>query len=381
MTENKARKKAIRERMAKTGEPYSVARRRLAEQATESAPERTPVPLQDDLADPTGEDIAAYARLLLERLRTRRPEAARPDCRHPWEFTRAIDAAMAAGLDLVDQVTAGNVGPQAVKRATHLAEQVQTAQRATVNALNFNMVHDVAAAYLLVRGTRAVQQGRCLLGQAAPTDCSPDPGRVRLRIHDAFGHEDTDSGCLQHAAEEWTRWDHGGEVTLEAIGPATLAAAVAELGEQLRAERTRADDTSTGTVTLYGTDLGDSIEDQDLINNGLWNREGTYGQPDAALCEEENWDYVAVMNAWCAHAAAQLARDGIVWDRNTDKVTLPATLPVSEAALTWQRVLDGFDAWITRVVDEVRDGVGRAEPDDIRPDDAPGARWITYSTA
>lgn len=184
MTQDRARKQAIRARMAATGEPYSVAARHLAGQATAPEPEREPVPLQEDLADPTGADIAAYARLLLERLRTRRPEADRPDCRDPWQFTRALDGAMAAGLDLVDQVDAGDVDQAAVERAHRMAEQIQAAQRFTVNALNFTMVHDVAAAYLLVRGTRAVRQDRCMLGQSRATACTPGPARARLRIHD-----------------------------------------------------------------------------------------------------------------------------------------------------------------------------------------------------
>lgn len=95
---------------ARQGAKYTAA---LREQEAGRA---QPVPLQEDLADPTGVDVVAYARLLLDRLRTRRPEAARPDCRHPWEFTRALDAAMAAGLDLVDQVAADDVDQAAVER-------------------------------------------------------------------------------------------------------------------------------------------------------------------------------------------------------------------------------------------------------------------------
>ena len=61
----------------------------------------------------------------------------------------------------------------------------------------------VHAAYLLVRGTRAACQGRCMLGQSRPTACTPGSARVRLRILDTYGgtgHDDTDAGCLQHAA-------------------------------------------------------------------------------------------------------------------------------------------------------------------------------------
>ena len=85
----------------------------------------------------------------------------------------------------------------------------------------------------------AVARGRCVLGQAQDSDCSPGPERVRLRLHDAYGNHVGEPGCIQHAAEEWTRWDHGGEVEIEivpVIGDAATATTVATLGAELLRE-------------------------------------------------------------------------------------------------------------------------------------------------
>lgn len=223
------RKREIRARMDATGEPYSRAARELDKQRAEQT--------RGNRVDPTATDVTSKARSLVDLLTERRPEAANPECHEPWEFTRAIDRAAAAGMDLVDQLDAGTVDKAAIERATRMAEQVQAAQRLTVNGLNFAMARDVGRAYALVRLARAASQGRCLLGQAQESDCSPGPERVRLRIHDAFGNNTGEPGCIQHAAEEWTRWDHGGECEVEVvptIGDAATATAVAQLGAELR---------------------------------------------------------------------------------------------------------------------------------------------------
>ncbi|MGV9383453.1 hypothetical protein ACWDRB_47105 [Nonomuraea sp. NPDC003707] len=141
-----------------------------------------------------------------------------------------------------------------------------------------------------------------------------------------------------------------------------------------------------GIVTT-GEELGEPFWDDDLIRNGLFDREGSYGSPDAALCEEENWDYAEVTGAWLDHAAAQLAGHGLRWDpatgdrMNGGTVRLPEGMSITEASERWGEVYDGFGEWIADVVEQTRDGAGQAPPDDIRPDTAPGARWITWNTA
>jgi hypothetical protein len=191
--------------------------------------------------DPTVADVTAGARALVELLGERRPEAANPQCHEAWEFTRAIDSAAAAGVDLVDLLTDA-VAPATIEGATRMAEQLQEAQRRTVNGLNFAMAIDVDRAYALVRLARAASRDRCLPGQAQESDCSPGPERVRLRIYDAFGNHAGEPGCIQHAAEEWTRWDHGGEVEVKVvpvIGDAATATTVAALGAELLREARR----------------------------------------------------------------------------------------------------------------------------------------------
>jgi hypothetical protein len=90
----------------------------------------------------------------------RRPEAANPECHRAWEFTRAIDSVMAAGRDLLDQLAAGgDVDPAALERVARMAEQVQEAQRRTVNGLNFAMARDVGRAYALIHLARAASEG------------------------------------------------------------------------------------------------------------------------------------------------------------------------------------------------------------------------------
>ncbi|MGP3920547.1 hypothetical protein [Nonomuraea sp. 10N515B] len=156
----------------------------------------------------------------------------------------------------------------------------------------------------------------------------------------------------------------------------------ARLAAVLDAERAA----QAGIVTT-AEELGEPLWDDDLIRNGLFDLEGPYGSPDAALCEAENWDYAEVTGAWLDHAAAQLAGHGIRWDpatgdqMNGGPVHLPEGMSLTEASERWGEVYDGFGEWIADVVEQARDGAGQAPPDGIRPDTAPGARWITWSTA
>jgi hypothetical protein len=64
MTTDKARKRAVRQRMTKTGESYTTARRYLADAATTAAPASTPVesaPLPPRLAEPEVSEAAVLA--------------------------------------------------------------------------------------------------------------------------------------------------------------------------------------------------------------------------------------------------------------------------------------------------------------------------------
>jgi hypothetical protein len=140
-------------------------------------------------------------------------------------------------------------------------------------------------------------------------------------------------------------------------------------------------------AAVHAEDLGEWAVDDDMIRNGLWNLEGPHSHPDAALAGEENWDYDEVETAWCNHVAAQLAEHGITWDPATARdddgglVTLPAAMPAERASIGWEEVLATFDHWIAvTVVDPTREGARQCPPDGIRPDDASGARWITWST-
>jgi hypothetical protein len=139
-------------------------------------------------------------------------------------------------------------------------------------------------------------------------------------------------------------------------------------------------------ATVHAEDLGEWATEDDLIRNGLWGLEGPYGHPEAALAWEENWDYDEVETAWCGHVAERLAVHGIGWDPATAHdghgglVTLPAGMSPDRASTVWDEVLVEFDHWIAvTVVDPAREGTGQCPPDGIRPDDAPGARWITWS--
>jgi hypothetical protein len=143
---------------------------------------------------------------------------------------------------------------------------------------------------------------------------------------------------------------------------------------------------TTGTgLTTTGGELGDPFYDEGEIKNGLWDLEGEYGSAHAALCERENWDYAEVTGAWLAHAARRLAGWGIVWDpatacdRGGGAVVLPAGMSLPVAAARWGEVYAGFGEWISRVVRETRGGAGLAPPGGIRPETAPGARWVTWS--
>ncbi|GAA0971167.1 MULTISPECIES: hypothetical protein [Actinocorallia] len=135
--------------------------------------------------------------------------------------------------------------------------------------------------------------------------------------------------------------------------------------------------------TVDVRDLGFPMDDRDLIYNGLQSREGTWGSADAALGDEENWAYAEVTEAWCERAAELLAEHGIVWDPEgpEDRVTLPAGMGRTAAERIWQEVTDAFDAWVDGVVEETRSGRDRAPDDGLRPDDAPGARWVDEPTA
>jgi hypothetical protein len=103
-------------------------------------------------------------------------------------------------------------------------------------------------------------------------------------------HDDTDAGCLQHAAEEWTRWDHGGEVTIEVLGPAK-AAAVADLGTRMRAERQRtgrciADELATDRelLTVPAEDLALEAE---FVRLGLTDARNHYRQAVKNFVEQD----------------------------------------------------------------------------------------------
>ncbi|GAA3446883.1 hypothetical protein Pve01_46530 [Planomonospora venezuelensis] len=138
---------------------------------------------------------------------------------------------------------------------------------------------------------------------------------------------------------------------------------------------------------MAAEDLGDWATDDDLIRNGLWEREGTYGHADAVLDGAENWDYTMVELVWLDHITEQLAAAGIGWDPATARevdggpVTLPAGMSVADAAARWAQIRAGFDGWISAVVAQARDGVSLAPPGGVRPDHAPGACWITVSAS
>lgn len=192
------------------------------------------------LADPTGREVETAVRALIERLRARRADADDPNCRVPWRFTQRLDWAISDAEGLAARMTGGELVEQVhVDRAHRAAELAQEAAQCTVNGLSFAMAGDVAAAYEVVRITRAALQGTCLLGQGRGTPCAEDPVRVRLRVHDLYGHHDLDASCIQHAAEEWTHWDHGGEVEIEVIGASEASVRVVHLGSSLRTTRDR----------------------------------------------------------------------------------------------------------------------------------------------
>lgn len=190
------RTREIRARMAETSEPFNRAARELDKQRASQA--------NTESLDPATTDVLSKAQALVDLLTEGRPEAANRDCHEAREFTRAIDSAMAAGMDLVDQLTLGEkVTPAVFEKAVRtMAEQVQAAQLRTVNGLNFAIAGDVGHAYALVGLARAAAQRHCPLGQR-PTNAMMSPSRsrigsiIRFRVASARVHDLGGGGVLR----------------------------------------------------------------------------------------------------------------------------------------------------------------------------------------
>jgi hypothetical protein len=138
-----------------------------------------------------------------------------------------------------------------------------------------------------------------------------------------------------------------------------------------------ASSTQTRTVHTLGWN---ALFDDDLIRNGLWDREGSWGSPEAVLGEFENWDYATVTGEWIDRAKKKLGKFGISWEPYADEVAWPDTLSEEDAEAVWQDIIDGFDEWIDQVVAEVRAGKDQSLEAGVRPEDAPGGLWVTRST-
>lgn len=127
---------------------------------------------------------------------------------------------------------------------------------------------------------------------------------------------------------------------------------------------------------VWVDDLGDEIWDEDRVRNALWDREGSWGSPDAVLADQENWHYAQVEFSWMEHASERLAIHGIRWEPESDRATLPAGMTDTEASRLWGEVVSGFDAWIDGVVEETRRGKPDGVEYEVRGDDDPGGLWV-----
>lgn len=125
------------------------------------------------------------------------------------------------------------------------------------------------------------------------------------------------------------------------------------------------------------TPLGDPLVDDDLIPNGLYRLEGSWGDDDFPLADGENWDKPEIADVWFGRVAEHLAERGIRWDRDTDMVTIPAGMTNDDAVQAWHDTDAGLDEWLAEIVEETRAGRAEAYGRDVRPDTAPGGRWVT----
>jgi hypothetical protein len=230
MTADKARKQAARAHAAATGISYTAALRAVA--AREHGPSGV-VPGFEDLADPTAADVAAAGRLLLTRVHVACDQVIDDHCRRPDEVRAVLDQAAADIARLANEAEAGRLPPDAVDAVNRAADLLGRLQAVTHSATNFRIAAALGGTWALLRTANAARYAACTLSRTGSGPCDPDPGRVRLRIHDLYGHHDTDAGCIRHAGQEWARWDHGGEVTVQIIGPDDTARAVLTLGRRI----------------------------------------------------------------------------------------------------------------------------------------------------
>jgi hypothetical protein len=127
---------------------------------------------------------------------------------------------------------------------------------------------------------------------------------------------------------------------------------------------------------VWVDDLGGEIWDEDRVRNALWDREGSWGSPDAVLAEQENWHYDQVEFSWMERASERLGVHGIRWEPESDRATLPAGMTDAEASRLWGEVVSGFEAWIDEIVEETRRGKPDGVEYEVRGDGDPGGLWV-----
>ena len=125
---------------------------------------------------------------------------------------------------------------------------------------------------------------------------------------------------------------------------------------------------------------GVAIEDDDLIQNGVWSRAGDYDREERGPCE--HYDYAAIEQSWYDATSAWLASCGASWvwsvPGSGGTLTVPADKDDTWAGALWAEAYERFDAWIDGVMSELRTGLPSAPGDDVRPSEAPGGEWVRY---
>jgi hypothetical protein len=94
------------------------------------------------------------------------------------------------------------------------------------------------------------------------------------------------------------------------------------------------------------------------------------------LGDGEAWDYPAIRDAHDAALTRALAVGGVTWQPGEPAAVLPPGQSVGDTARIWTESCDRAAEVVAGIAAEAT--AGRPAGDTVRPDGAPGRRWVTH---
>lgn len=117
-----------------------------------------------------------------------------------------------------------------------------------------------------------------------------------------------------------------------------------------------------------------AIADLGHVRDGLWSGSRPPAGHAPALGSGETWDISATQEEFNNRLSDLLQEDGITWEPGSPSAILDG-MTTAGAAATWLQAIDRLERFLDMVTAQA--AAGRPSGDGVRPQDAPGAAWVT----